>query len=235
MYSKIKLGRQSWVKIWFKKIKKFEFIGEMSEMSNVEKYNLFRRKHELLGNKMYFEFKVIKEKDAVLITKYIKNDDEFRKIEIPSFVTNIDTENYIRNFIFEGVRQSLKVINKSKMKDMSSLFRFYRGDELDLSEFNTIGSTNMKNMFADCSNLKEIDVSNFDTSCVMNMSGMFSNCVKLNKIDLSNFCTINVMDTSSMFHNCISLKDLDISSLDMANVVDSYNMYNNCLNLINVK
>ena len=32
------------------------------------------------------------------------------------FVTNIDTENYIRNFIFEGVRQSLKVINKSKIR-----------------------------------------------------------------------------------------------------------------------
>ena len=74
-------------------------------MSNVEKYNLYnKRKHKLLGNKMYFEFKVIEEKDAVLITKYIKNDDEFRTIEIPSFVTNIDTENYIRNFIFEGVR-----------------------------------------------------------------------------------------------------------------------------------
>ena len=41
MYSKIKLGRQSWVKIWFKKFEKFEFIGEMSEMSNVEKYNLY--------------------------------------------------------------------------------------------------------------------------------------------------------------------------------------------------
>lgn len=105
MYSKIKLGRQSWVKIQFKKFKKFSLIGEMSEMSNVEKYNLYnKRKHKLLGNKMYFEFKVIEEKDAVLITKYIKNDDEFRTIEIPSFVTNIDTENYIRNFIFEGVR-----------------------------------------------------------------------------------------------------------------------------------
>lgn len=57
-------------------------------MSNVEKCMQYMGKEELLGVKT-FDFKLDEERDRVYLVKYIPNNEQYRTIEIPSFVTNI--------------------------------------------------------------------------------------------------------------------------------------------------
>ena len=49
--------------------------------------------------------------------------------------------------VFAKVRQSLKVINKSKIDNMYKMFAYYEGEKLDLSEFDTSNVKGMGSMF----------------------------------------------------------------------------------------
>ena len=51
-----------------------------------------------------------------------------------------------------------------------------------LEKIDTSEVINMKEMFSDCSSLKELDVSKFNTSQVVNMSDMFHGCTVLTKL-----------------------------------------------------
>ena len=63
-------------------------IRVVEPMSNVEKCMQYMRKDELLGVET-FDFKLDEERDRVYLVKYIPNNEQYRTIEIPSFVTNI--------------------------------------------------------------------------------------------------------------------------------------------------
>ena len=62
--------------------------------------------------------------------------------------------------VFDKVRQSLKVINKSKIDNMYKMFEYYEGEKLDLSEFDTSNVKGMGSMFDDCNKLDKINVKN---------------------------------------------------------------------------
>ena len=82
-------------------------------MSNVERYYKYLRKCEMMGKEATFEFEVEEEKDKVTLIRYNDTDEDFRVIELPSFVTHIGI------YPFFSVRQSLKIIHKdNKIKDM---------------------------------------------------------------------------------------------------------------------
>lgn len=69
--------------------------------------------------------------------RYIPNNEDFRVVEITSFVTgNINIGNGLKMVCmpFEKVSQSLKIINKSQIMDMSFMFFRYGGNKLDLSD-----------------------------------------------------------------------------------------------------
>ena len=105
------------------------------------------------------------------------------------------------------------------------------GNNIDFSD-----TTNISNMFYNCSALKSIDFgSNFNTDNVTDMRNMFHNCNVLENLDLSNFNTDNVTDMSFMFNNCNLLTDMHkyIEVFNMNNVKNMSYMFasNNIQNI----
>lgn len=119
-------------------------------MSNVERYYKYLRKCEMMGKEATFEFEVDEEKDKVTLIRYNETDEDFRVIELPSFVTHIGI------YPFFSVRQSLKIIHKdNQIKDMPWFMSGYDGKRLDLSEFDATGVKETMFMFG--SNNTEVD------------------------------------------------------------------------------
>ena len=102
----------------------------------------------------------------------------------------------------------------------------------------------MKNMFKDCTSLKEIDVSEIQRTWrgingIESTSGMFENCESLEKADIhcksvSYFYLGSVNDTSNMFKNCKSLKEVNAENIDTKNVKNMQGMFENCKSLQNI-
>ena len=105
---------------------------------------------------------------------------------------------------------------------------------LNIKEFDTHNTTNMKMMFFNCSKLSYLDLSNFTTSSVICMNAMFSNCKSLTSLNLDSFKTETVLDMSSMFQNCESINILSLNNLNTSLVKRMDNMFSNCYNLISL-
>ena len=102
---------------------------------------------------------------------------------------------------------------------------------IDISDADTSGVTDMSNMFYGCTYISELDVSGLDTSRVTNMESMFGNCVRVKNLDISGFNTSNVTNMSEMFVECRSLETLDLSGFDTSKVTDMHGMFSACMSL----
>ena len=87
------------------------------------------------------------------------------------------------------------------------------------------GTTSMRNMFSECSNLQTIPL--IDTSNVTNMRNMFSNCNNLQTIPQLN--TSNVTNIFAMFMYCYNLQT--ISPIDTSKATSMNRMFSGCTNL----
>ena len=103
-------------------------------------------------------------------------------------------------------------------------------EKIDLTNVDTSNVTNMDNLFAFCSGLKEIDGLT-NTENVNSMGAMFYNCSSLTNIDLSHFSTNNVTCMISMFRGCLSLTKLDLSNFDARSLYMMGHMFEGDKNL----
>ncbi|AWM74318.1 hypothetical protein DKL56_07270 [Lactobacillus apis] len=90
-------------------------------------------------------------------------------------------------------------------------------EKIDLTNVDTSNVTNMDNLFAFCSGLKEIDGLT-DTANVTSMGAMFYGCSSLTNLDLSHFNTSKVTCMISMFNGCSSLTKLNLNNFDTSAV-----------------
>lgn len=100
--------------------------------------------------------------------------------------------------------------------------------KLNVLDFDTSRVKDMSDMFKNCSELAGLDVSGFDTSRVENMSGMFYGCKALKAIDVSRFSTRNTTCMKEMFGYCSELKSLYLNGFDTSKVTDMSSMFTNC-------
>ena len=114
-------------------------------------------------------------------------------------------------YMFYGAR-SLKSLN------------FYSDNFFNVIYFNTSLVTNMRYMFAYCSQIEALDLSFFDTKKVVDMSFMFNNCSNLTSVNLSSFNIEKVISMENMFANC--------TNLSYINLEQSYDVYVNNMNNI---
>lgn len=194
--------------------------------TNVQRCEDYKKKLGLVGKEI-FKFETDEVEDKVTIIKYIPNDEPYRVIEIPPFVTHVAS----RSAIFRKVTQSLKVINKSKIEDASYLFYEFSGDSLDLSEFDVSNITNMKGMFGRCINLVDLNLNNFNTFKVIDMERMFVGCANIKVLDLSGFDTSNVKDMGGMFSGCSALTKISLESFNTEKVESMSQMFYSCKSL----
>lgn len=184
--------------------------------SNIEQYKVHIAKQKMLGVKD-FRYSIDEENDKIIIEKYIGKGGI---VTIPLFVTGV------QDGVFDGVDKDLKVIYDGvQIEDMSKLFRNYKGQKLDLSDFHTKNVKNMTGMFDSCRGLKELDLSSFDTKQVERMFGMFVNCESIEKININNLDTSRVADMGCMFMSCTSLKSLDLSNFNTSKAESMFGMF----------
>lgn len=132
------------------------------------------------------------------------------------------------------IKKLPKVILGEGITNINSIFKYYNGKAIDLSDFGSTSSvTNMANAFYSCENLETLDVSGFDTARVTRMENMFMKCEKLTTIDVSGFNTSNVSNFSSMFRECSSLTSVDVSGFNTTSATNFKYMFLNCTNLDN--
>lgn len=98
------------------------------------------------------------------------------------------------------------------------------GMDINTSNIDTEGSTNMAGMFMGSVNITSLDVSSFDTSEVTNMQQMFAACQKITSLDLSNFDTSKVTNMSNMFYDCNELNEITMGG-DIGNVTTLDSMF----------
>ena len=200
-------------------------------LTNIEQYEKYIARYSLIDAEPYFKFEVKEETDEVIITEYIENNEEFRIIEIPTFITGIKiglNGGLKVNSPFKGVKQNLKVIYKcNKRVSMKGMFNEYKGSKLDLSNFDTSKVTDINEMFKKCWKLKKLDLSNFDTSKIKYMYEMFYDCYNLEELDISNFNTSKVINMRAMFCDCRNLKKLDLSKFDTSKVTNMCGIFTN--------
>lgn len=125
--------------------------------------------------------------------------------EFDTRINNIESINeYFTNTIgagsgnTSGFASSIKKLPTFSFYGMSTayMFRWYRGEEIDLSKFNTSNTVDMDYTFEECQSIKNLDLSNFNTDKVTSMYSMFNGCESLLKLDLGNFNTTNVTTSS---------------------------------------
>lgn len=97
-----------------------------------------------------------------------------------------------------------------------------------IENFKTYQTTNMEDLFYDCSSLSQLDLSHFDTANVTNMRCMFYNCKNISSLDLSSFNTSNVVDMSYMFYHCNKLSDIHLQNWNTSNVKNMSEMFDAC-------
>lgn len=130
----------------------------------------------------------------------------------------IKTIKKIPSFIFSG-------------ENASYMFKGYEGDKINLTNFNTSNTKDMRYMFDGISNVTNLDLSNFNTSQVTNMSYMFNGENNIENLNLSNFDMSLVTNTSNMFRNNSNLKILIFGGNETNNLITTAGMLNGCSSL----
>lgn len=120
------------------------------------------------------------------------------------------------------------------VKNTSSFSPSGNASDIDLSELDTTGRTNLSNLFGRLTRIKSLDLSNINTSSATTLSCMFSACQNIESLNLSNFDTRNVTDISGLFEYCKGLTSVDVSSFDTSNVTNMAGVFSNCGKLTSI-
>lgn len=132
---------------------------------------------------------------------------------------------YYTSSSYSNVNAIIKFnFNATNIIDMSSMFRYYLGTELDLSDYDVSNVTNMQLTISNCKNLVSVDISGWGTSNVTIIDMIFNSCSNLvniiGEIDLSNLNESIGMGSNGYgnpFYQCYSLETLYLK-----------NIYKNC-------
>ena len=86
--------------------------------------------------------------------------------------------------------------------------------------------TNMYKAFRNCKNMVSIDVENWgDTSSFTNLEHTFNRCEKLKSINVSDWDVSNVTSIEDMFSRCYALESIDISEWDVSKVTSMRSLF----------
>ncbi len=145
-------------------------------------------------------------------------------------ISGSPTRDEVRNFVNKSKVKKVVCAEKTKFPVNSAyLFRSCSADEeIDLTNADTSGVTDMSAMFYGCSALTKLNISKLNTSSVTSMSEMLKDCKKL---DVSNFNTENVRDMNRMFDGCSELTGLNLSHFSLANISTKGGMLAGCTTL----
>ena len=101
------------------------------------------------------------------------------------------------------------------------MFNTYRGELLDLHDFDMFKIIDARNMFMNC-RAKEINLSGIRVGSGMNILGMFNDCRYVKHLDLSSFTWVSTYNLSYLFSGCWDLEDVQLpKSFESAKEIQS--------------
>ena len=155
--------------------------------------------------------------------------------------------------------------NKNKPIIVKNSSGMFEGSDslvsIDLSNLNTLNTTDISKMFLNCKSLLSISLEKVDTTNVINMSRTFQNCsslnsIKLKKSEISNvedmsymfsgceslpkiefntkYTATKLKDMSFMFYSCKSLTKFDFENINPSNLTNMSNMFSECISVANI-
>ncbi len=131
--------------------------------------------------------------------------------------------------------ENLKVLKLANTKFVGSFeqqFSYFSYiEELDMSNADVSGVTNLTSTFMRMEGLKKLDVSGWDTSNVTKMAFTFYGVVSLPELDITDWDTSNVTDMNHMFNYAESIAHIDVSNFNVEKVTDMSNMFSGMKNL----
>ena len=192
---------------------------------DTSKYDLYiGAKGKVIANEnsgyVFYDFRGVKEinfdnnydtSNAIDMSRMFLNCTSLTELDLTSFDTSNVTSMYAMFCMWDSV---LNLMPENKLEHIKFGHNFI-----------TDNVTNMRDMFAGLTELKELDVSNFNTSNVTTMYHMFNSCSSLTELNVSSFDTSNVTDMNAMFEDCAGLTELNIGSFDTSNVTDMQGMF----------
>ena len=139
----------------------------------------------------------------------------------------------------EGKEKSeivVKLIEKNKISNVSSMFHGCDLVNLLIPEESTFSFNKIDHMFNDCYFLKSFSNIFIYTNNLTDVSGVFYNCKSLEYLpDISCLDTSKVKNMNGLFYGCSSLKSLpDISKWNTENVKNMNSIFRDCSSLISL-
>lgn len=141
--------------------------------------------------------------------KFNYNSNQTSKTKIPTEDSSIPIYASYSNGVVTISTEAARI----SCVDMSYMFsKMKRLLNIDLPGIGiyTQNTTNMSNLFYDCSETRSINLAGINTKNVTNMYGMFELCLSLKSLDLSSFNTQNVTNMGCMFKDCYLLESLNL-------------------------
>ena len=177
-----------------------------------------------------FVYTLDEDTETVLLTKYIGEDTS---VYVPGSFA-LDGREYAAvvasTTVFRGNTSIKSAKIGSGVRFSADSMRLLFGEcsaltDVDLSEADSTGVTNMSYVFYQCSALQSLDLSSLDTAAVKTMRGMFSMCAKLKSLTgYEDWDTSAVQDMYQTFNrvgysygagapDCIDLSRWDLSGV----------------------
>lgn len=128
---------------------------------------------------------------------------------------------------------SIPVCNIQNIINCAHAFSQYKGDTIDVTQFDISNTTDCFAMFGESYNLININgIENFNTSNVYQFSSMFHSCYNLtNGNFLTNWNFSNASTTGWMFCQCNNLTEINIDLSNSTNLTTTDAMFFGCYNL----
>lgn len=203
----------------FSNKEKKEINPEIFKLEQLEK---FEAKQKLTGK--IFDFSINRISGEIYITKYY-DDTQRKEIRIPVFVDGFIDTYETNDGAFSNCIYIERVIAGKNIKgSLTNLFYRFKGNKLDLTDFDTTNITSMCNMFLDCTAKEILLGGKFNTNNVTNLEGIFMRCL-VEELDLKNFNTHKVTNMKYMFNTC-EAKTINLGdNFDTSRVFDMSHMF----------
>ena len=135
--------------------------------------------------------------------------------------------------LFSGMSalQTVSCDNLDTSRTTNMYEMFYNCTNLttvDTADWDVSKVTNMCAMFDSCASLTTLNTTNWNPANVKRMEWLFNGCSKLNNLDVSNWNVGSATTMSCMFRNCSALTSLDVSKWNVGNVTDMSSAFSGC-------
>ena len=194
-------------------------------------------KHKILGEEFNNLPSLILVNEKV---SYLTNNKEIELTETNNIIILLwDSEFYDCSYMFSNLNNIINIdFSEFNIQGITNMFCMFCNNydikNINFGSFNTSCVINMEKLFYNCPSLISLNLSFFNLNNVENMDLMFANSQKLENIIFNENKTIKLKSMFKIFYNCEALKFLDLSNFYTSNIINMESLFYNCKSLTSI-